>query len=107
MRDDDDWMNPSTSVSWSMPPPKETWLIQRERVIVCTWMGDGPPREWKTWMSYDTREERDAELKHLRETTSWHLRPAYQPLRGRMRVEDEEADLLRRLADVRSTRKSK
>ena len=53
-------------------------------------------------MSYDTREERDAELKHLRgKTTCGHLRPAYEPLRGRMRVEDEEADRLRPFADVR------
>lgn len=102
MIDDDDWMNPRRSIGWSMPPPKETWLIQRERVINCTWMGDGPPREWATWMSYDTRKERDAELRRLRETTSWHLRPAYQPLHGRMQIEDEEIDLLNRLAKVRA-----
>jgi len=105
-RTDDDWMNPRTSVSWEMPEPKEQWLIQRERVIVCTWMGDRPPHEWATWMAYDNREERDAELKCLRETTSWHLRPAYQPLHGRMRIEDEEADLLRRLAEVRQNKQS-
>lgn len=103
---DDDWLHPKigTSYCYGKTPPKEAWLIQRERTIVCTWMGDGPPREWAFWMSYDTRKERDAELKRLRETTSWHLRPAYQSLRGRIRVEDEEADLLRRLANVRSSK---
>lgn len=101
---DDDWMNPRTSVSYEMPKPKEEWLIQRERTIVCTWVGDGPPREWRTWRAFDDRKERDAELKRLRKDTSWHLRPAYKPLYGPIRVEDEEAYLVRRLEEVRRNR---
>lgn len=102
MQKDDDWLYPSTSISWTMPEPKEQWIIQRERTIICTWLGDGPPREWATWNAYDSRKERDLKLKRLRETTSWQLRPAYQPLHGRLQIEDEEADLLQRLAKVRS-----
>ena len=100
---DDDWLHPKmTSSMYISPPPKEEWLIQRERTLVCTWVGDGPPRKWALWRAFDSSEERDAELKRLRETTSWHLRPAYKPLHGHIRVEDEEVDLLRRLAEVRA-----
>lgn len=98
----DDWLYPQpTGEVFKPPKPKERWLIQRERTIVCTWFGDGPPREWALWSSHDSREERDDELKRLRETTLWRLRPAHQPLHGRVQVEDDEADLLRRLDKVR------
>lgn len=78
---DDDWMHPSySSVGWSMKDAEEVrrkrpFLIQRERVIVCTWMGDGPPRRWDEWASFETKEKRDEELARLRkEHPAWHLR---------------------------------
>lgn len=102
----DDWMHPnlSSSIGWSAKPrDKEEFIIQRERVIICTWSGDGPPREWGHWRTFDTRKERDAELKRLRETTTWHLRPAYySPTLRREEIEDERIDLLWRLASLKS-----
>lgn len=104
MRTDDDWMNPSmVATTWRPMEPKDEWIIQRMRVVVCSWMGSGgPPREWAEWRSFDSRKERDAELARLRKDTSWILRPAFRSKDGWLQVEDEEADLLRRLAVVRN-----
>lgn len=100
----DDWMHPSSSDGWSAPKrDKDEYIIQRQRVIQCSWMGDGPPTQWSKWSSFDTRKERDDELKRLRATTTWRLRCAhYNALTKRETIEDEEWDLLRRLEEIRS-----
>lgn len=73
--DDDDWMCPRTSHSWSRPqrPDGVVYLIQRKRRIPVS--GNVAfIEQWDEWAEFPTREERDAELQHLRATTSWHLR---------------------------------
>ena len=76
----DDWMNPPASRSWSSASidadrRKKPFLIQRQRVIQCTWVGDEPPTQWDEWGRFETREERDAALRRLREEHPlWRLR---------------------------------
>jgi len=98
----DDWMHPQrSSTTWTASKrDKPEFLIERQKVVICSFVGGGPPTEWKTWASFDTRDERDSELKRLRKTTSWSLRPAfYHPILGH-KIEDEAADLRRRLAEI-------
>ncbi len=103
----DDWMNPRTSTSWQAGSEETSrpFLIQREATIPCTFVGK-PPTEWRTYSSHRTREERDTELTRLREGhPAWHLRPAREISHfgnREVRVEDDEADLMRRLARVRA-----
>lgn len=108
----DDWMHPRQAVSWQKQaePEPRPFLIQRKKVIQCSWVGSGPPTQWDTWSSHLTREERDAELARLRKQhPAWQLRPAHETDRfghRRVDVEDEEADLLARLQMLK-LRKSK
>jgi hypothetical protein len=73
--DDDDWMNPSTSGSYVLKPhPDGTfYLISRKRRIPVT--GNvSHIEQWELWREFTDKAERDAELKKLRETTTWVLR---------------------------------
>ena len=87
----DDWMRPYEQArnAWvsEQPKPKlQRFLIQRERVIICSWSGDGPPREWKTWSSHDTALERDAEMNKLRAAhPAWLLRAVEVDMMGVIR----------------------
>jgi hypothetical protein len=96
---DDDWMIPwnRQSVGHSTNYAKELrlkrpFLIQREKVIMCTWVGDGPPRQWDLWASFETKEERDAALAKLRQDhPAWHLRARHLDSLGRI-VEPPQID---------------
>lgn len=105
----DDWMNPPTSISWqsnsdARPRP---FLVERKAAIICTFVGRRPT-EWKRYSTHETRGTRDAELARLREDhPAWRLRPAHERSllwNREVRVEDEEADLLRLLARVQATK---
>jgi hypothetical protein len=102
---DDDWMHPHmTATHWeARKRDKDEYIIQRKRTVICSWVGDGPPTRWDHWATFDTRKERDAELKRLRAEHTWILRPAFRAAGeiGREEVEDEEGDLLRRLTEIR------
>lgn len=107
----DDWMHPQMSSRWQASDRKadpRPFLIQRQRRVICSWVGSGPPTEWDLWSSHKTREERDAELKRLRaDHPAWRLRPAHETeIAGRrdVKVEDEEADLVARLLALRMRR---
>lgn len=71
----DDWMNPPTQ-AWTAPSRRNdgpVWLIQRQKRRIV--FGDpGSVTSWEIWAEYEVKEDRDAELKRLRETTSWSLR---------------------------------
>lgn len=72
---DDTWMNPTTSIGWSPPPPKNGtyYVIERKKHIPVS--GNVAFLErWETWQEFQEKDRRDAELKRLRETTSWVLR---------------------------------
>lgn len=74
----DDWMNPqrrSFSTRDFKHEDGKFYTIERKRVIPCTWVGDGPPTEWRVWSEHKTPEERDEALESLRlEHPMWHLR---------------------------------
>jgi hypothetical protein len=72
---EDDWMNPPRSVAWvSKPHPDGTfYLISRKKRIPVS--GNASHIEqWDTWKEFGDKAERDAELKKLRDTTTWVLR---------------------------------
>ena len=89
---DDDWMQPRPSVSYSFDRVaaekrrlESPFLIQREKVIQCSWAGEGPPTAWNEWSRHSTKEDRDVELARLRkEHPAWHLRARQLDGRGRM-----------------------
>ncbi len=90
---EDDWMHPGSGALYSYNP-KETeerrrskpYLIQRKRVIQCTWLGDGPPTKWDEWEAFRTKEERDREITRLRkEHPAWILRARELDALGRIR----------------------
>ena len=72
----DTWMNPTTSLSYTSPPPKNGsyYLIQRKRAIPVT--GNvGRIYQWDTCAEFDNEADRDASLKKLRDQNpEWHLR---------------------------------
>ncbi len=91
----DDWMNPPTSSrAWSSAEieadrRRRPFLIQRQRVIVCSWRGDGPPTRWDEWARFETKAERDKELALLRkEHPAWRLRARELGAFGRVRQPD-------------------
>lgn len=72
---EDSWMNPHTSISYTTPPPKNGtfYVIERKKRVPVS--GNVAFLErWGTWEEYKSKEDRDAELARLRETTSWVLR---------------------------------
>ena len=95
----------SSAFSWEPRDPKETpYLIVRLKAPdMCSWIGSPPKPSYRQWAAFATRAERDAELKRLREATEWTLRPAKLDVFGHgWEIEDEEADLLARLALLKS-----
>ena len=72
---EDDWMNPPRSMSWTYQPhPDGTfYLISRKKRIPVSGNVSHIER-WDTWKEFSDKDARDAELKRLRETTSWVLR---------------------------------
>lgn len=90
---DDDWMHPDRAVAYVYDRAKveadlraKPFLIQRQRVIQCTWVGDGPPTQWDEWDRFSTKRERDAEIARLRkEHPAWQLRARELDSFGRMR----------------------
>lgn len=81
MGDDDTWMNPK-SVEWIYDEKRERdrarnmpWLIERCRRVPVT--GNVAfIEQWDVWSRHATRDERDVELRKLRNDHSWTLRPA-------------------------------
>jgi hypothetical protein len=73
--ENDDWMHPKTSFSWSPPPPKNGTFFVIERKKATPVSGNvSSIHTWDEWQSFDKKDDRDTELKRLRETTTWHLR---------------------------------
>ncbi|HEU4345778.1 MAG TPA: hypothetical protein VFU31_29870 [Candidatus Binatia bacterium] len=72
---DDDWMYPQTSYVWTSKPHADGtfYLISRKRRIPVS--GNvSHIEEWETWKEFSDKVERDAELKRLRDETTWVLR---------------------------------
>jgi hypothetical protein len=74
----DDWMNPPRSSSYTYREPRPDdpmeYLIEREKRVP-VFGNPGSITKWEYWSKHDTKEERDAELKKLRERhPMWHLR---------------------------------
>lgn len=97
------------AASWIERPVAKEFVIQRMKAApICSWQGTPPSPSWEKWREFDSAEERDTELAKLRKTTEWRLRPARQTvIDGRVwniTVEDEEWDLLARLALLRSSK---
>ena len=72
---EDSWMNPQTSFGTSALQHEDGvfWQVSRKRRTVVS----GPTgyiETWEMWAEFRDKAERDAELKRLRETTSWTLR---------------------------------
>lgn len=73
--EEDTWMNPSRSAGFEMPPPKNGTfhVIERKRMIPVS--GNvSAIGQWDTWQEFSNKDERDTELKRLRNTTTWVLR---------------------------------
>lgn len=75
----DDWMNPQRSASFAVSKRQyPRYLIEREKLVPVFGPG-GSITQWDYWVSFDTAEKRDAELKRLRgQHPMWHLRPVDQ-----------------------------
>jgi hypothetical protein len=76
MDDTDDWMNPRTSISFTMPPPKNGRFYRIERKRATPVSGNvSAIYSWDLWREYENEDERDAELAQLREQhPMWQLR---------------------------------
>ena len=75
MSEDDTWMNPSRSVTFTAPPPKHGTYYVIERKKATPVSGNvGAIYHWDTWQEFQDKDKRDTELKRLRETTTWQLR---------------------------------
>lgn len=72
----DDWMNPHMNMCWEplKPDNKMVYTIQRARRIT-TFGTPGFIIEWKEWASFDSKVERDKELKKLmKKHPTWRLK---------------------------------
>jgi len=72
---DDDWMHPKTSVAYVLKPHEDGtfYLISRKRRIPVS--GNvSHIEQWETWKEFAHKNERNTELKRLRDETDWVLR---------------------------------
>lgn len=74
--DDDSWMHPRTSISFTMPPPKNGTYFQIQRKRATPVSGNvSHIHSWDMFEEFKTKEERDARIAVLRdEHPIWHLR---------------------------------
>lgn len=109
MTTNDDWMNPRTSVSWSMGDVgkerrENPWIIQRCRRVPVTGTV-ASIEEWSFWSSFPTRADRDAALRRLRSEQGWKLRPASYSMGGRtLHIDEDEDDILAKAAAIKARR---